>query len=195
LSVFEDPALTAQAASVFWDRGIASHVVSAHLSETPDGFGRTAPIILADLPCDQTVFEAHGVTHLLLRRRAIRVQLAVHGLVDVTRPLHVSLLLESSARLIHAARAMHQLDALRDVLAAPVEGPPVQFDGHLHDYLIALDAHLAGLSYREIAQILYGADIVKDVWTSETRYLKDKVRRCVQRGLALRDGGYRTLLA
>ena len=69
-----------------------------------------------------------------------------------------------------------------------------QFDDHLKSYLIALDGHLAGRSYREIAQVIYGVERVKDVWTSQSQFLKDRVRRAVVRGIELMNGGYRTLL-
>jgi hypothetical protein len=62
------------------------------------------------------------------------------------------------------------------------------------DYLIALDGRLAGRSYRDIALVLYGADAVGASWRDDTRGLKSKVRRAVDRGLALMNGGYRDLL-
>jgi len=62
------------------------------------------------------------------------------------------------------------------------------------DYLVALDGRLAGKSYRDIAEILYGSDRVGAYWTDDTRGLKSKVRRAVECGLALMNGGYRDLL-
>lgn len=64
----------------------------------------------------------------------------------------------------------------------------------LLSYLIALDGHLEGKSYRQIAQVIYGEDRVSEVWTSETRFMKDKVRRAVERGIAYMEGEYLTLL-
>jgi hypothetical protein len=62
------------------------------------------------------------------------------------------------------------------------------------DYLVALDGHLAGCSYRDIAEILYGVDRIGPYWTDDSRGHKSKVRRAVERGLALMNGGYRDLL-
>jgi hypothetical protein len=62
------------------------------------------------------------------------------------------------------------------------------------NYLIALDGHLAGRSYRDIAEILYGADRIGPYWTDDSRGYKSKVRRAAERGLALMNGGYRDLL-
>jgi hypothetical protein len=64
----------------------------------------------------------------------------------------------------------------------------------LLSYLIALDGHLEGKTYRQIAQVIYGEDRVSQVWTSETRFMKDKIRRAVERGIALMEGEYVTLL-
>lgn len=61
-------------------------------------------------------------------------------------------------------------------------------------YLIALDGHLEGRSYRDIAEVLYGQDRVGTHWTDDTRWMKSKVRRAVERGIALMNGGYRDLL-
>jgi hypothetical protein len=69
-----------------------------------------------------------------------------------------------------------------------------QANMHLRDYLIALDGLLNGASYRQIAQVIYGPERVKDVWTGESRYLKDRVRRAVDRGHELMNGGFLKLL-
>lgn len=61
-------------------------------------------------------------------------------------------------------------------------------------YLIALDGHLEGRTYREIAEVLLGKDRVGTHWTDETRWMKSRVRRAVERGIALMNGGYRDLL-
>jgi hypothetical protein len=67
-------------------------------------------------------------------------------------------------------------------------------DSKYRDYLVALDGRLAGRSYRDIAELLYGSERVEAFWTDDTRGLKSKVRRAVECGLALMNGGYRDLL-
>ncbi len=57
--------------------------------------------------------------------------------------------------------------------------------------LQALDAVLAGASFRQVAEGLFGADAVAD-WHADGG-LRSKVRRLVQRGDALMRGGYRRL--
>lgn len=95
-----------------------------------------------------------------------------------------------------AARHHETLGKLRHMMrpqgntAQDSQMPPCKY---LH-YLMALDGHLAGASYRQIAQALYGKDSVGAYWTDDTRGLKSKVRRAVAQGLALMSGGYRDLL-
>lgn len=69
-----------------------------------------------------------------------------------------------------------------------------EYPSKYFDYLVALDCHLAGHSYRDIAEILYGSDRIGRNWKDDSRGYKSKVRRAVERGVALMNGGYRELL-
>ena len=64
----------------------------------------------------------------------------------------------------------------------------------LQEYLIALDADLAGLSYREIAIRLWGESLVIEDWNGGQGHLKNRVRRYVARGHYYMNGGYLDLL-
>lgn len=64
--------------------------------------------------------------------------------------------------------------------------------GHLHA-LQALDGVLAGASHREIARVLFGASAVAERWAEDSD-LRAQVRRLIQRGQTLMQGGYRRLL-
>ena len=95
--------------------------------------------------------------------------------------------------------ALWQLNNLRELRQLMCNSPnPVSMNWSSNtkyrDYLVALDGHLAQRSYRDIAEVLFGSDRVKEVWTNETRHLKDKVRRAVQAGIELMNGGYVKLL-
>lgn len=56
----------------------------------------------------------------------------------------------------------------------------------------ALDGHLAGASYREIAQALYAPGAIGDGWKTSSR--RGQTIRLVKDGLATMKGGYRKLL-
>jgi hypothetical protein len=62
------------------------------------------------------------------------------------------------------------------------------------EYLIALDGRLAGLSYREIAIVLYGLNGVETTWSDDTRGYKSKVIRASKNGFKLMERGYLKLL-
>lgn len=64
----------------------------------------------------------------------------------------------------------------------------------LRNCLIALDGSLADASYRQIAEALYGKDIVAREWINPSRSLKDWTRYAVRRGRELMNGKYRDFL-
>lgn len=56
----------------------------------------------------------------------------------------------------------------------------------------ALDGHLAGASYRQIAEALHGSGAIGDGWKTSSR--RGQTIRLVKDGLATMKGGYRKLL-
>jgi hypothetical protein len=63
----------------------------------------------------------------------------------------------------------------------------------LRRMLQAVDGHLTGATYREIANAIYGQSrVASDAW--KTSALRDSTIALVKDGRALIDGGYRTLL-
>lgn len=64
----------------------------------------------------------------------------------------------------------------------------------LQECLTALDAHLSGQSYREIAIILWGPQRVLQDWQGGHGYLKELVRQRVKKGHYYMNGGYLELL-
>ncbi len=65
----------------------------------------------------------------------------------------------------------------------------------LIEVLRALDGHLAGASYRDIALVFYGLARVKRDWHYPNNYMRDHVYRAVETGLNLMNGGYRRFLS
>jgi hypothetical protein len=58
----------------------------------------------------------------------------------------------------------------------------------------ALDGSLLGLSQRDIATALVGAERVEADWSDPGQHLRDQVRRAVRCGHELMNGGYLRLL-
>jgi hypothetical protein len=93
-------------------------------------------------------------------------------------------------------RLAQRFRTLRRLIAVPrSEVRPTRTRIFFRDALLALDARLLGLSHREIAKLLYGADAVADSWTRSSGSIRERTRHLIVRGQALRDGAYRKLLA
>lgn len=157
--------------------------------------GRAKRLRFAYLPCRLAQHQdLSGNTHILLGRGARQTQLLVTGDTDTRHDVYLSFLVERAGRIRCVAQVSEQFDRLVHGETLEDFVPQSQLNDHLKTYVIALDGHLAGRSYREIAQVIYGVQRVKDVWTSESSFLKDRVRRAVVRGIELINGGYRDLL-
>jgi Uncharacterized conserved protein (DUF2285) len=157
--------------------------------------GRAKAFRFSSLQCKTTSHpDAHGNSHLLLQNGFSSVQLLVKGHVDLTKKFYLTFHVEGPERLPVVERASRQLDTWMRGQTAEPGAPWLQYDDRLRHYVIALNGHLAGRSYRDIAEVIYGTDRVKSVWTSDTRYLKEGMRRAVRRGLEYMNGEYRSLL-
>jgi hypothetical protein len=64
----------------------------------------------------------------------------------------------------------------------------------LRDALVALDGRRVGASYRNIAELIFGVERVREDWSSRGGWLKERMRRALTTGEELRDGGYRRAL-
>lgn len=131
---------------------------------------------------------------VLFQHSSGTVQLAIEGISVLTGPVRATFEIDG---LTHAGKATAALHALTKLGA----GKPIRSSHswslselHFRNYLIALDGSLHGATYRQIAQAIHGRNRVQKDWTSESRSLKDQIRRAVHRGHALMNGEYRKLL-
>lgn len=67
-------------------------------------------------------------------------------------------------------------------------------DSKYLDALIALDGHLEGRNFRDIALVLFGQDRVRAHWSGDTQWMKSRIRRASKIGKLLMNGEYRALL-
>ena len=189
--MFSNPNLSANDTSIFWHPAISEKMVSCSATAANDNTSK--PIGLEDLRGKKQVLVAGAVEYFVVTAPQRSARLVVNG--------H-SLLMGAPAMTFHIegldriAPVTETLQTLKDFGG---DEPAVQRDWgqselRLRECLIALDGHLNGRTYRDIAKVLYGSDRVAETWTSETRFMKDKVRRAVERGLELMNGGYRKLL-
>ncbi len=149
-----------------------------------------------DLNCisgRKSILRLEGVEYVVIQRRENSVQLAGTGCSLISGPCRIKFEIEGLdgvAPQLNAIKKLARFAQNNDENSDTEE----QSNPLLLSYLIALDGFLAGKTYRQIAQVLYGEDRVSEVWTSETRFMKDKVRRAVERGIAYMEGEYLTLL-
>jgi hypothetical protein len=191
LSAFPNLLTSSVDGDIFWH----PLALSAHLRLRliPCSRNTDEAFALGDFKCRRTVLRQTDEEQLVLQRGTESVRLTAYGQSLLEPCAHAIFEIEGFAKAQASMAALHGLSKLYKV----VEEPPqvyTRHDAKWHDYLIALDGHLAGRSYRDIAEILYGSDCIGPYWTDDSRGYKSKVRRAVERGLALMNGGYRDLL-
>ncbi len=191
LLLFPDPIKTALEAPVFWLPEVLGHHVRA--TSCPIRSYADEAIGLEDFNCRREVLAVNGIEHVIVRHAQETARLSLEGLSFLHSKRRCVFHIEGLSQVSAAAETLQTLNRLREP-AKLKETNRWQPHQKWRDYLVALDGHLAGRSYRDIAEVLHGAERVKEVWTNDTRHLKDKVRRAVERGVELMKGDYRKLL-
>jgi hypothetical protein len=191
LLTFADPRKTALETEIFWNPAELSQHVDVALStaEIPG----TDAIALEDIGERASVFSQGNLEHVIVRHGQECARLTAHGLSILHGKRRFTFEIEGFAKVNSSVQAIQTLQRMtRKSEPKPVEDSPR--DAKWRDYLVALDGHLEKRTYRDIAEVLHGSEHVQSVWTNETRHLKDRMRRAVERGIELMKGGYRRLL-
>jgi Uncharacterized conserved protein (DUF2285) len=188
---FVDPALTAPDAPVCWLETSGAAIIDARSNRPAD---HAAPdLVLTDLPCVTHIVEGPAnIEHLLIRTTTRSVILRLHGVHVIDSPVVLTFQVPGLAK----ARPLGALlRALPDLLSAtPRHANHSIRQMLMRNALIALDGRRAGAHYRDLAAIIYGRRMADDAWKNHNRSLKDRLHRALTFGIAMRDGGYRTLL-
>jgi len=137
--------------------------------------------------------DAFGREHLCVRGASRAVQLRCSGKSLLgTQPMKMEFCMtgpESPDRFVQTLKRAHF------VFQSPRRTPA--WSGRALRYrnaLIALDAHEAGMSYRDMATIFHGEQGGSSDWTGAFHAKKSSMARLLAKGQRLRDGGYRDLL-
>lgn len=162
------------------------------LAPTPAGLPIAPPIDVAGLgPHVAEHIDEHS-RHLIVRGRDGEFRLCVYTL-EPDQSLSVVIPFDGDfpVRAATASRLWARLHG-----HAPGQAP-CSLTRQRRDRLVltlrALDGHLDAASYREIAEVLFGARrIEREPW--KTSSLRDRTIRLVKGGLALMRDGYRKLL-
>lgn len=191
LVAFACPRRTAETANVFWHPDVSSRIVPCDCA--PIDGRKEAAFHLLTLNGRRQLLIADGAEYLVVQRGYRSARLVARGRSLLSGPVRATFHIEGLDRAGRVAETLRTLATFINE-QEPKEPEFGRCDAQLRDYLIALDGHLEGRSYRDIAQVLYGPDRVAETWSEETRFLKDRVRRAVGRGIELMSGGYRQLL-
>lgn len=191
LMLFPDPVKSAASTPVFWHPDILTYHVNGTISHTNDNTDET--LSLQDFACQRMVLVNNRTEHVNIRNAQESARLSLAGQSILLGECKYAFQVEGLSRLENVTETMRALTKLRKV-STSTKPQHSQFEIHLRNYLVALDGNFAGRSYRDIAEVIYGRDRVRHVWTNETRHLKEGMRRAVRRGIEFMEGEYRTLL-
>ena len=191
LSFFADPELTATEQPVFWRPDLDEQAVV--LAPAAD-LSTAAALRFLPETWPGELYSRRGVDglHLLLRHGGDEHRLWAPHQLCIGGAFSILLPSDRTA----ALRADAALRFLRCVSAAPVPRPAEPSEARLERTrmsLRALDARLAGASYRVIAEALFGRERI-DPATWKTSSLRDATIRLVRSGTALMRGEYRKLV-
>ena len=191
LAAFTNPQQEAQEALLFWLPSHMNSIVQCHAKPANDNHKHH--VNLSHFKGQKSVLLTSSGEYLVIRDHHNTARLIITGKSILTGDCIFTFSfegIENAISRLHILRELQQFMSFSPKFLAPVWSSNCKY----RDYLVALDGHLAHRTYRDIAEVLYGSERVKDVWTNETRHLKDKVRRAVQAGIDLMNGGYVKLL-
>jgi hypothetical protein len=195
LYAFTDPAGASPAAPVFWLPGIHGRLIRARGSRTKSSEAGSAAPLAAFAANRFAAIGIDGVPVVTVKGQGLHVALELHDLPVLTRPSSLVFELDRLDDLSRHTECLKILQRLTKPKAAGASGSIFGNDERLRHALIALDASLAGKTYRQIAISLFGEQRVAEDWRGVSRFLKDRTRRLVAKGHELMNGGYRDLLA
>ena len=186
-----DPTCPAPLAPLCWTFGEAAPVLDG-IAERATGHAPAALSIKGYAAARHIVIGPTGEEYVLFRDAERAATLRLEGSRAGLGAVNVTFLIRD---LPDPQPLAERFRTFRRLIAAPrPEVRPSRTRLFHRDALIALDARLVGLSHREIAVLLHGADAVRSSWSRSSGSIRERVRHLLARGQALRDGGYRKLL-
>ena len=196
LHFIPDPVLSAFDTAAFWLPETMSASFDAAIDAETSGMNGARHLKWDDLPGEKFFLVAPGRRDKLVIRApyyAAQFALDVSG-APVPHSAFFFLKLGADHLAAESLRRLEEFGRACRGLAAHRKPPRGASPERLRDALIALDGELAGVSRRNIAEAIFGTDVVKDDWESGINSYKQRTKRLVDKGLALMTSGYRKLL-
>ncbi len=187
----EDASIPACRARIFFDAATDPSVLACDVAgEDPSGFD------VATVGCFSAVLRGHDpLEHVLLSDGLRRLRLDVRGGTVTRGPVVLRFAFDGLGAIDAPLLTLRRLVAFDRRGAMPLglyrkDRPPDRWIAALR----ADDAQRSGASQRDVAQLLFGADRVREAWPGPSDYLRSQVRRLLRFGVRMREGGWRTLL-
>lgn len=184
---FVDPALIAPDAPISWLAGAGTALLDALSRRAPT---RTpADLILADLPSIRhVVIGPDGLEDLLIRTSEQSLTIRLTGHRASRAPVRLTFLVRGLSEVRETAALLASLPDLMTIRPRWLKRTRDQ--ELMRDAFIALDGRSAGANHRETAEVTVGVKRVREEWSGRGGWLKERMRRALAKGEALRDGGY-----
>lgn len=182
-------------ADAFWDTAIFKRTVNVLI--TPRAEHEADEIVAQSVRYGRVMHltDTNGNEHLLIRGNGRSVQVKCSGLSMLSlEPVRVRMTIDTISNFDEAIDVIERNKGLFSDDFIADEPQWTRASLLLRNALISFDCHAAGLSYFETARIIYGDAQATRAWESESRAMKDEMRRALKRGTNLVDGGYKDLL-
>ena len=182
-------------ADVFWSGTQYPRTVSVQV--TPRAVYEVDEIFAQSLRYGRIIHltDTAGREHLLVKGNGRVVQVGCTGLSLLSlEPVRVKLTLDTISNVDEAIAIIQRTKGLfaEDFSKDAPEWTREALS--FRNAVIALDCQEAGLSHFETASVIHGQAAAEASWASDSRAMKDEMKRALARGRDLRDGGYRLLL-
>jgi len=187
LHPFVDPALPAPEASLCWLTSSTAPILEALCRRAS---GSAFDLAIANLRSARSVVVGPGrEEYVLLGDSDLALTLRLRGSRAILGPVCTTFLVRGIPDATKLAAAFAAFDSLLNVPRSRVHRSHHRL--LLRDALVALDARSVGASHRDAAQLIFGEESVREVWSGRGGWLKERMRRALALGEKLRDGGYR----
>ena len=192
LRVFENPAADGRYAHPFWLPEIQARSIDATTTREV-----VADLTLLALPrivgAQGALIDVDRTLHVAIDSGSSAFGLSIRKLVRPVGTFCLIFEIPAFSRLTKRFEAIAELE--RRVKNCDLRRPSdMMARSRLCECLSAVDGRRQGLSYRQIAEAVFGKRTVLEDWDGRSRFLKDRTRRLVEKGELLVAGGYRDLL-
>ena len=194
LLYFPNPDQSALTTHVFWSdktypRKVAVHVRERERGEIDEIFEKSTRLCKIIHLVDAFEHE-----HILVKGKKCSIQVRCSGKSLLSlEPVKMEFSISGFSTMQDHVNALNRA---QKVYGDDDMSPPVWSRKGLgyRNALVALDAHDAGLTYRETATIFYGEKRISEEWGGPSSAMKSEMARLLAKGQRLRDGEYFSLL-